>query len=77
MITTLLQMPNPWYWWMVSWFRIIIIFWTMTPEKEESTFSFYTSDVKGKFEISLEGFTSGGHPISLKQDFRVNKTRKK
>ncbi len=29
--------------------------------------SFFTSDVKGTFEISLEGFTNNGKPVSLKE----------
>ncbi|UMB52673.1 hypothetical protein MKD41_10030 [Lutibacter sp. A64] len=29
--------------------------------------SFFTSDVKGTFEISLEGFTNKGKPVSLKE----------
>ncbi len=33
--------------------------------------SFYTSDVLGEFEISLEGFTKEGMPISLIQSFNV------
>lgn len=37
----------------------------------ENPISFYTSDVTGKFEITLEGFTEQGIPISLKENFEV------
>ncbi|WP_348797951.1 hypothetical protein [Flavobacterium adhaerens] len=33
--------------------------------------SFYTSDVTGKFEINIEGFTENGIPISLTDTFEV------
>jgi len=29
--------------------------------------NFFTSDVNGTFEISLEGFTNNGDPVSLKE----------
>lgn len=32
-----------------------------------SEFNFFTSDVKGTFEISLEGFTKNGNAVSLKE----------
>ena len=32
---------------------------------------FYTSDVKGTFEIRIEGFTRDGKPVSLRKTFRV------
>jgi hypothetical protein len=35
------------------------------------TISFYTSDIKGTFEISIEGFTDKGQPISIKEYFEV------
>lgn len=38
----------------------------------EYTFSFYTSDISGIFEINLEGFTSEGRPISLHKTFEVH-----
>ncbi|HET8735084.1 MAG TPA: hypothetical protein VFM69_00660 [Pricia sp.] len=38
---------------------------------KETLFSFYTSDLKGSFEISLEGFTTAGKPVSLTKRFRV------
>ncbi len=34
--------------------------------------SFYTSDVKGTFEIKIEGFTSDGLPVYLTDTFNVN-----
>ncbi|MFT4849733.1 MAG: hypothetical protein ACI83B_002279 [Sediminicola sp.] len=39
--------------------------------KNENTLRFYTSDLDGKFEINLEGFTSGGKPISISKTFEV------
>lgn len=42
------------------------------PEADlETPISFYTSDVSGTFEIILEGFTSDGKPLSLKETFIV------
>ena len=32
---------------------------------------FYTSDNLGDYEISLEGFTKGGQPVSLRKTFKV------
>jgi hypothetical protein len=37
----------------------------------KKTIDFYTSDVVGDFEITLEGFTKEGKPISLKEFFSV------
>ncbi len=37
----------------------------------ENPISFYTSDVTGTFEITLEGFTDQGIPVSLKDTFEV------
>ncbi len=39
--------------------------------KANKELSFYTSDVAGEFEISLEGFTKEGIPISLTKSFMV------
>ncbi|MCK8523015.1 hypothetical protein M0D21_15665 [Aquimarina sp. D1M17] len=39
--------------------------------KEEQQIDFFTSDATGEFEISLEGFTSDGEPISLRKYFTV------
>lgn len=33
---------------------------------------FYSSDITGEFEVSLEGFTDQGTPVSLKKKFTVN-----
>ncbi|OEY71245.1 hypothetical protein [Salegentibacter salarius] len=33
--------------------------------------SFYTSDLKGKFEINLQGFTEQGQPVSIIKTFKV------
>jgi len=38
----------------------------------ENTISFYTSDIAGKFEITVEGFTDTGIPVSIKDSFEVN-----
>ena len=40
-------------------------------ESKESLTSFYTSDVSGIFEITIEGFTAKGTPISLKDIIEV------
>ena len=49
------------------------LFWepsfNLTQENKE--ISFYTSDVKGEFEISIEGFSNMGIPISIKETFKV------
>ena len=39
--------------------------------ENEKTISFYTSDIKGQFEINIEGFTSDGKPVSVKEYFEV------
>lgn len=39
--------------------------------KSENTFSFYTSDISGIFEIYLEGFTATGKPVSIKESIEV------
>lgn len=38
---------------------------------KENIFSFYTSDVSGTFEVSIEGFSDTGKPISSKETFVV------
>jgi hypothetical protein len=43
----------------------------VTLASKETPISFYTSDVTGTFEISLEGFTDQGIPVSLKDTFEV------
>lgn len=35
-------------------------------------FQFYSSDIEGNFEISLEGFSVKGEPVSIKKYFKVN-----
>ncbi len=40
--------------------------------KKDKTITFYTSDVHGKYEICLEGFTTEGKPVSLKKVIYVN-----
>lgn len=40
----------------------------------EEEFEFYTSDIPGRYEISVEGFTRKGEPVSLKKTFRVSET---
>ena len=37
----------------------------------DNSFDFYTSDVKGEFEISIQGFTKEGKPVSLYNTFMV------
>ncbi|NND80012.1 MAG: hypothetical protein HKN53_08935, partial [Maribacter sp.] len=37
----------------------------------EEVFEFYSSDVPGEYEIVLEGFTSYGKPISIRESFVV------
>lgn len=39
--------------------------------EDKKTISFYTSDITGVFEISIEGFTNEGKPISIKEYFEV------
>jgi hypothetical protein len=43
----------------------------LTLASNENPISFYTSDVTGTFEITLEGFTDQGIPVSLKDTFEV------
>ena len=40
--------------------------------KKEENIEVYSSDIQGEFEISLEGFTNSGIPVSLKKTFIVN-----
>jgi hypothetical protein len=39
--------------------------------KEKQTFSFYTSDYKGNYEINIDGFTKEGNPVSIKEIITV------
>ena len=43
----------------------------ITLENDQNAVSFYTSDLSGKFEIVLEGFTDGGIPVSAKEFIEV------
>jgi len=43
----------------------------LTFDSSEIPISFYTSDVTGTFEITIEGFTDQGIPVSLKDTFEV------
>ncbi len=49
------------------------LFWepNVNITNEKTLVSFYTSDVSGKYEISFEGFTKKGTPISIKSYFSV------
>lgn len=47
----------------------------VTITKNPTPFHFYTSDIEGKFEISLEGFSSKGEPLSLKEYFEVKENK--
>ena len=40
--------------------------------KNTTPFHFFTSDIEGKYEISLEGFSAKGEPLSIKEYFEVN-----
>ena len=50
-----------------------VLFWEpmLNIESPSNTFSFYTSDLPGTYEIVLEGFTTYGKPISLRKRFEV------
>lgn len=43
----------------------------LTLSTENEDLSFFTSDVSGKFEITLEGFTDEGKFVSIKEFFKV------
>jgi hypothetical protein len=49
------------------------LFWEPNIElsTKEMNFKFFTSDNLGQYEISLEGFTVEGKPVSLRQLIRV------
>ncbi|MGO4772527.1 hypothetical protein ACEN2I_12750 [Flavobacterium sp. W22_SRS_FK3] len=40
-------------------------------DKKEDTLSFYTSDIKGDFEVILEGFTENGQPVYVSKTISV------
>ena len=48
------------------------LYWNPNLNLTKKQFSFYTSDVKGKFEIDIQGFTKNGKFISEKKTFDVN-----
>ena len=50
------------------------LFWQPSFEFKKKTMnlSFFTSDVKGDFEIVFEGFTNLGEPVYLAKSFTVN-----
>ena len=39
--------------------------------QKEKTIEFYTSDVPGRYEVALIGFTSNGKPVEIKKYFDV------
>ena len=39
--------------------------------RKETTISFFTSDEKGSYEVSLEGFTHRGFPVTIKKEIIV------
>ncbi len=43
----------------------------ITLENDKKTVRFFTSDIIGEYEISLEGFTDSGLPISMRKYFKV------
>ncbi|WP_400081043.1 hypothetical protein [Winogradskyella sp. R77965] len=40
--------------------------------EDNKTISFFTSDIKGIYEVKLEGFTSNGKPVSILKEFKVD-----
>ena len=49
------------------------LFWEpiLKLDKQKNTFHFYTSDNKGTYEISVEGFSIKGKPVSIKKYFLI------
>ncbi len=49
------------------------LFWepNITLDTNSTGINFYTSDTIGDYEISIEGFTNQGVPVSLKKEFKV------
>ena len=43
----------------------------LSPNKADNVISFFTSDVDGKFEVVLEGFTASGTPVYIRKNFTV------
>ena len=52
-------------------FRYQLLWIPTVQANGSSEFSFFTSDVKGKFEIQVEGFSKTGNPISLRETIQV------
>ncbi len=52
----------------------IQLFWSpeLKLNGEHSKINFYTSDVKGTYEIKVEGFSKSGKPISISEEIEVN-----
>ncbi|MEB3346134.1 hypothetical protein U6A24_11720 [Aquimarina gracilis] len=46
-----------------------------TNKNSEKIIDFFTSDVVGDYEISVEGFTNNGTPISIKKNFKVRQAQ--
>ncbi|MFT5737253.1 MAG: hypothetical protein ACJAU2_001565 [Maribacter sp.] len=56
-----------------------LLFWKphVVIDKNSYEFEFFTSDVKGEYEIMLNGFTSYGKPITLTKTFSVSENTMK
>ncbi len=39
--------------------------------EQQKSFTFYTSDIKGSFEIELQGYDQAGYPVSISREFSV------
>jgi hypothetical protein len=52
------------------------LYWNPTiiidQDSNERTYEFYTSDLEGEYELTLEGFTTYGKPISIKETISIN-----
>lgn len=48
------------------------LLWNPEVNLKNPNFSFYTSDVSGKFEIVLEGFSESGKPVFIRDFFEVS-----
>ena len=47
------------------------LYWNPTLTPSERTFTFYTSDLNGDYEVTLRGITEQGEPVEMKGFFRV------
>ncbi|WP_350291977.1 hypothetical protein [uncultured Croceitalea sp.] len=52
--------------------RILLWYPDITIKEGSLPITFFTSDIKGDYEIVMEGFTTYGKPISLKKTIRVD-----